>query len=277
MSSEKKPKIVGVIPARLNSERLPGKVLRSLAGCAMLHHVYDGARACLLLDELLVATDAEAVRDYCAAHQIPVLMTSSAHRSGTERIDEVAQRIPADVFVNLQADEPFVAPDHVRLLVEPFLSGQATHVSTLKVALDGAAAMNPHVVKVVTDLRGQALYFSRAPIPTTATRLVRCPTTSTSACMATGGRLWPGIGSSRHRHSKKPKNSSKCGSWKTASPFTSPKLLKTPSELTPRKTGAPRAGCSNPAPVVLGNSVGAVFCMRWGNPPRSRREPYADA
>ena len=165
MSSEKKPRIVGVIPARLNSERLPGKVLRPLAGRAMLHHVYDGARACRLLDELLVATDAEAVRDYCAAHQIPVLMTSSAHRSGTERIDEVAQRIPADVFVNLQADEPFVRPDHVRLLVEPFLSGQATHVSTLKVALDGAAAMNPHVVKVVTDLRGQALYFSRAPIP----------------------------------------------------------------------------------------------------------------
>ena len=154
-----------MIPARLNSERLPGKVLRPLAGRAMLHHVYDGARACLLLDELLVATDAEAVRDYCAAHQIPVLMTSPTHRSGTERIDEVAQRIPADVFVNLQADEPFVAPDHVRLLVEPFLSGQATHVSTLKVALDGAAAMNSQVVKVVTDLRGQALYFSRAPIP----------------------------------------------------------------------------------------------------------------
>ncbi|MBI3934224.1 MAG: 3-deoxy-manno-octulosonate cytidylyltransferase [Acidobacteria bacterium] len=165
MSSGIRLKVAGVIPARMNSARLPGKVLRDLAGRAMLHHVYDAARACPLLEELLVATDSEAVRDYCATHHIPVLMTSTAHRSGTERIHEVMQRIPADVFVNLQADEPLVAPAHVRLLIEPFLSGQATQVSTLKVVLDADMAANPNVVKVVTDLRGQALYFSRAPIP----------------------------------------------------------------------------------------------------------------
>jgi len=165
MSSEKKLRIAGVIPARLNSERLPGKVLRSLAGRALLHHVYDGARGCPLLDELLVATDAEPVRAYCAEHHIPVLMTSSTHRSGTERIHEVMLRIPADVFLNLQADEPLLGMDHVRLLIEPFLSDPVTQVSTLKVALEDAAAVNPNVVKVVTDARGWALYFSRAPIP----------------------------------------------------------------------------------------------------------------
>ena len=93
--SERKPRIVGIIPARLNSERLPGKVLRNLAGRPMLQHVYDGARGCALLDSLLVAADSEAVRDYCVAHRIPVLMTSPAHRSGTERLHEVIGKIPA--------------------------------------------------------------------------------------------------------------------------------------------------------------------------------------
>jgi len=160
-----KPRIVGVIPARMNSERLPGKVLRSIEGRAMLHRVYDGARGCPLLDELVVATDSEAVRDYCAAHQLPVLMTSADHRSGTERVHEVMHRIPADVYLNLQGDEPLIGAGHVRLLVEPFLSQQSTQVSTLKVALDPAVAADPNVVKVVTDLGGRALYFSRAPIP----------------------------------------------------------------------------------------------------------------
>lgn len=160
-----KPRIVGVIPARMNSERLPGKVLRSIEGRAMLHRVYDGARGCPLLDELVVATDSEVVRDYCAAHQLPVLMTSAAHRSGTERIHEVMHRISGDVYLNLQGDEPLVCAGHVRLLVEPFLANETTQVSTLKAVLDPAAAADPNVVKVVTDLQGCALYFSRAPIP----------------------------------------------------------------------------------------------------------------
>lgn len=165
MTTGKKLRIVGVIPARLNSERLPGKVLRNLAGRAMLHHVYDGGRACPLVDELVVATDAEAVRAYCAQRQIPVLMTSPAHRSGTERIHEVSQRVPGDVFLNLQADEPLVGASHVQLLIEAFLTDETVQVSTLKVALNPALAADPNIVKVVTDRRGRALYFSRAPIP----------------------------------------------------------------------------------------------------------------
>ncbi|HWP85157.1 MAG TPA: 3-deoxy-manno-octulosonate cytidylyltransferase [Terriglobia bacterium] len=165
MTTTKTLRIVGIIPARLHSERLPGKVLRRLAGRAMLHHVYERARGCPLLDELVVATDAESVRDYCAQHGIPACMTSAAHRSGTERIHETMQEIPADVYLNLQADEPLLTAAHVQLLAEPFLAGNGFQVTTLKVALEAASAANPNIVKVVTDRSGRALYFSRAPIP----------------------------------------------------------------------------------------------------------------
>ena len=158
-------RIVGVIPARLDSTRLPGKVLRTLCGRAMLHHVFDRARACSLLDELWVATDSPLVLDYCARNAIPALMTAATHRSGTERIFEVMQKIPAEVYVNIQADEPMVSANHLRLLLEPFLEDPQTQVTTLKTPLAAAEAANPNVVKVVTNMREQALYFSRAPIP----------------------------------------------------------------------------------------------------------------
>ncbi|MBI4465459.1 MAG: 3-deoxy-manno-octulosonate cytidylyltransferase [Acidobacteria bacterium] len=166
MTVSKSPlRIVGVIPARLESERLPGKVLRLLCGRAMLHHVFDRARSCPLLNELWVATDSPAVLDYCTQNAIPVLMTAATHRSGTERIHEVMRKIPADVYVNLQADEPMLTSDHLRLLIEPFLQDPHTHVTTLKTPLASEEAHNPNVVKVVTNPQGRALYFSRAPIP----------------------------------------------------------------------------------------------------------------
>ena len=165
MSSPQKVMVAGVIPARLNSERLPGKVLRTLAGKAMLHHVYDAARDCALLDQLWVATDSEAVREYCVSHQIPVVMTSATHRSGTERIREAMEQITAEIFLNLQGDEPLLTAAHVRQLIEPFLNDPSVQVTTLKTALDASAAQNPNVVKVVTDSGGNALYFSRAAIP----------------------------------------------------------------------------------------------------------------
>lgn len=164
-SVEPNRRIVGVIPARYDSERLPGKVLRPIAGKAMLHLVYERARACPLLPELWVAADSESVRNYCEQHGIPVLMTARSHRSGTERILEVMEKVRADVYVNVQADEPMLNPNHVRLLIEPFLTDPRIQVTTLKTPLSPAEAQNPHVVKVVTGVGGEALYFSRAPIP----------------------------------------------------------------------------------------------------------------
>jgi 3-deoxy-manno-octulosonate cytidylyltransferase (CMP-KDO synthetase) len=165
VGSGKKLSIVGVIPARMESERLPGKVLRPICGRAMIHRVYDAARACDALTGLWVATDSAAVSEYCAANGIAVIMTSCTHRSGTERVHEVMLKKPADVYINIQGDEPMLQPSHLDLLIEPFLRDPETRVSTLRTPLAPEEATNPNVVKVVSNLHGGALYFSRAAIP----------------------------------------------------------------------------------------------------------------
>jgi 3-deoxy-manno-octulosonate cytidylyltransferase (CMP-KDO synthetase) len=158
-------KVLGVIPARLTSTRLERKVLRLIGGRPMLTWVYERARRARCLDRLIVATDAEEIIAFCRKNNIPALMTSPEHRSGTDRIVEVMGREPADIFVNIQGDEPTVTPRHVELLLAPFRSDPATEVSTLKVAISLDQARDPNNVKVVTDRGGRALYFSRALIP----------------------------------------------------------------------------------------------------------------
>jgi 3-deoxy-manno-octulosonate cytidylyltransferase (CMP-KDO synthetase) len=158
-----RPKTIGVIPARFNSQRLPGKVLLHIGDKPMVRWVYDRARQSSLLDELLVATDSRSVHQYCASFKIPVLLTQE-HASGSDRLHEVMERTDGDVYVNIQGDEPTISAAHVELLLIPILSGEA-EVTTLKVAIDKATAQNPNCVKVVTDKQGKALYFSRYPIP----------------------------------------------------------------------------------------------------------------
>ncbi len=156
-------KVLGVIPARLNSQRLPGKVMLLIGGKPMLHWVYERARQSTLLNELFVATDNETVQQYCLNHYIPVMRTGE-HPSGSDRLHEVMQRTDGDIYVNIQGDEPTIRAEHIELLLRPILDGDA-EVTTLKVAIDEVAAQNPNCVKVVTDKRGRALYFSRFPIP----------------------------------------------------------------------------------------------------------------
>jgi len=156
-------KILGVIPARYDSTRLPGKVLRNIAGKPMLFWVYRSARQSRLLSDLLVATDSEKVLEFCGQEGIPVMLTGR-HPSGTDRLREVMERVDADIYINIQGDEPMLRPDHIEAVVSPFLTGDA-RVATLKVAVDEAAARDPNIVKVVTDDSGRALYFSRHPIP----------------------------------------------------------------------------------------------------------------
>ena len=158
-------RIVGVIPARLESTRLPRKALRTLCGRALVHQVYDRAARCTLLTDLILATDSPEIEAYCREHNLNVMMTSSEHRSGTDRIQEVAMRTRADVFVNIQGDEPMITPTHVELLVEPFLASEAIQVTTLKTPISAEEAQDLSVNKVVTDAQGHALYFSRLPIP----------------------------------------------------------------------------------------------------------------
>src|SRR5438445_1066810 len=158
-------RVLGVIPARLGSTRLPRKVLRELCGKPMVAWVYERARTAPELDDLLVATDSEEVAETCRRLGIPVAMTSGDHPSGTDRVWEVAQSRPADVYVNVQGDEPFVTPSHIARLLEPFRERADTQVATLKIRLRPEEADNPAVNKVVCAADGHALYFSKYPVP----------------------------------------------------------------------------------------------------------------
>ena len=156
-------RIMGVIPARLRSTRLPGKVLREIAGKPMIYWVYVNARRSTLLDDLIVATDSEEILDACQALDIPATMTGD-HPDGGDRVHEVMQRTDYDIYVNIQGDEPTLRPEHLDLLLAPLIMGKAD-VSTLKVAITPEEAQDPNCVKVVTQYDDRALYFSRSPIP----------------------------------------------------------------------------------------------------------------
>ncbi|MBI4635073.1 MAG: 3-deoxy-manno-octulosonate cytidylyltransferase [Candidatus Rokubacteria bacterium] len=157
--------VLGVIPARLASTRLPRKVLREIAGRPMIARVWEGARRSPHLSEVLVATDSQEVIDACRALGIPAVLTSSEHPSGTDRVWEVAQTRAADVYVNIQGDEPLVTPGHIERMVAPFRSRPDTQVTTLCIRATPDEEPNPNVNKVVRDAAGRALYFSKHPIP----------------------------------------------------------------------------------------------------------------
>lgn len=161
------PKILGVIPARLASTRLPRKVLREIAGRPMLAWVVDAALACPQLEEVVVATDSDEVQDLCRQQHWPVVMTASSLASGSDRVHAVAQMDAyrgRDVYVNIQADEPLLGPEHLAALLQPF-EHPHVEVTTLRVPCPPAEIDNPNAVKVVTARDGRALYFSRATIP----------------------------------------------------------------------------------------------------------------
>lgn len=156
--------VLGVIPARLASTRLPRKVLREIAGRPLLAWVYEAAMRCAELERVVVATDAEEVARLCEREGWPCEMTSDKLASGTDRLHAVAQRISAAIYVNIQGDEPMLEPEHVTALLRPF-GDAAVDVTTLKVRCSAENERNPNAVKVVTAADGRALYFSRATIP----------------------------------------------------------------------------------------------------------------
>jgi 3-deoxy-manno-octulosonate cytidylyltransferase (CMP-KDO synthetase) len=155
---------VAIIPARLGSTRLSRKVLREIAGKPMIGHVFESARRCGLLEQVIIATDSDEVMQLAAARGWNAQMTSSGHRSGTDRIHEVAQRVAADVYVNIQGDLPMVRPEHIEALLRPMTRPEAM-VTTVKTRAKPEEIGNPNAVKVVTDKNGRALYFSRSTVP----------------------------------------------------------------------------------------------------------------
>jgi len=157
-------RIAGVIPARLASTRMSRKVLREIAGRHMIEWVWRAAARSGLMDPVLVATDSEEVADVCRARSIPVEMTSPQCASGSDRVREVARRIDADIYVNIQGDEPMLTPDFFPPLLALFDRSQV-QVATLAVGCPQQEIANPNAVKVVTAMDDRALYFSRAAIP----------------------------------------------------------------------------------------------------------------
>jgi 3-deoxy-manno-octulosonate cytidylyltransferase (CMP-KDO synthetase) len=157
-------RIAGVIPARLSSTRLSRKVLREIAGRPMVEWVWRAARASGMMDPVVVAADSEEVAAVCRERGIPVTMTDASCPSGTDRVRQVARQIDADIYVNIQGDEPTLTPEFFPPLLALFARAEV-EVATLAVRCPPEEVDDPNAVKVVTALDGRALYFSRATIP----------------------------------------------------------------------------------------------------------------
>lgn len=156
---------MAIIPARYASTRFPGKPLAQLGGKAVIQRVYEQVSS--LLDEVYVATDDKRIFQAVEAFGGRAVMTRSNHKSGTDRIEEAAEKIDvkADVIINVQGDEPFIQPSQITTLMHLF-DAPETQIGTIGKRFESLDAVeNPNAVKIATDLRGFALYFSRSPIP----------------------------------------------------------------------------------------------------------------
>jgi len=163
------PRIIGVIPARFESSRFPGKPLAEILGKPMFWHVYQRASQCTGISEVVLATDDQRIFDSAQAHGVPVLMTADTHRCGTERVLEAAGKLDAgedSVIINIQGDEPALKPQMLEELLAPF-ADPGIQVTTLAHEISYDEALSPDKVKVVVDLNDRALYFSRHAIPFT--------------------------------------------------------------------------------------------------------------
>jgi 3-deoxy-manno-octulosonate cytidylyltransferase (CMP-KDO synthetase) len=159
--------VLGIIPARLASTRLPRKVLLDRTGKPLIQHVWEGAKACSAIDRIVVATDAEEVVRAVKKFGGEAVMTSPECASGTDRVAEAAKHYPdAEIVVNVQGDEPEMSPEPLAALVKGMKANPKAEMGTIAVPWPEEVPLSePGFVKVVTDLNGYALYFSRSPIP----------------------------------------------------------------------------------------------------------------
>ncbi len=158
--------VIAVIPARYGSTRLSAKPLRDIAGLPMVVRVWRQASLARSIHRVVVATDDSRIAEVVTAAGGKAIMTSSEHPSGTDRIAEVARSLRADIYLNVQGDLPFVDPGDLDALLAPMLAEPELSMATLATPIAGAEEWhNPNVVKLVCDVRGDALYFSRSPIP----------------------------------------------------------------------------------------------------------------
>lgn len=163
-------KILGVIPARYDSSRFPGKPLADIMGKTMIQRVVEQVQKCTLVDEVIVATDDERIAENVLSSGGNVIMTGKNHRSGTDRIGEVLEKLTAegkffDVVVNIQGDEPFIDHEQIEEVLSLFNNPEVQIATLAKKITSDEEINNPNVVKLVFGNSAQALYFSRSPIP----------------------------------------------------------------------------------------------------------------
>lgn len=158
--------ITAIIPARYGSTRFPGKPLVDIHGKTMIERVYQRTAQSSLIDRVIVATDDERIAAVVTAFGGEVCMTSDQHETGTDRLAEVAATLTSDLIVNVQGDEPLIEPSMIDQAIGPLVDDATISMGTLMVAIDSVEEfLSPNAVKVVTDQRNTALYFSRSPIP----------------------------------------------------------------------------------------------------------------
>lgn len=159
-------KIIGVIPARYESSRFPGKPLANLCGKPMIWWVYNQCLKVEDFDEVYVATDDDRIYDACKKLDISVVMTSTNHKTGTDRIGEVASRIKADLIVNIQGDEPLLEPSTIKAAITPFYSDDRLKITNLMTKItDPVDVVNCTVPKVITNKEGMGIYLTRTVAP----------------------------------------------------------------------------------------------------------------
>ncbi len=158
-------KIIGVIPARYASTRFPGKPLVTLKGKPMIQWVVEGARKSNLLEQVIVATDDERIKKVCEELKVPVVMTSENCPTGTDRIFEATKNLKFDVVINIQGDEPLIDQDYINPLAQAFLENSQLDMATLAHPLAPEDVENKNAVKVITNVKSEAIYFSRFAIP----------------------------------------------------------------------------------------------------------------
>lgn len=159
-------KVVAIIPARYESVRFPGKSLVDICGKPMIQHVYERTSEVSLFEQVIVATDDPRIEEAVLNFGGTVQMTDHHHKTGTDRLAEVAKSLDADVVVNVQGDEPLIQPAMIEQALEPLLDHPDVAIGTLKHKITHPHELfNPNIVKVITDTAERAIYFSRSPIP----------------------------------------------------------------------------------------------------------------
>jgi len=159
-------KIIAIIPARYESSRFPGKPLSDICGRPMVWWVYRQALKVPEFDDVYVATDSDKIRKVCEELDVKVVMTSNMHPTGTDRIGEVAQKIPADLYVNIQGDEPMIEPETIRQAILPFFNDPSLKITNLMTAIKNPIdVVNFTIPKVIAARDGRGVFLTRSPAP----------------------------------------------------------------------------------------------------------------